>query len=339
MQQEWIAVRGFDGYYIHPLFGICNSKSGELLKGYVPEHAYPTVKLQGPDGPKLLKIHRLMAEAFVYNSDPANKTVVNHKDGNKLNYNVDNLEWVSESENNKHAIETGLRGLRKNGRSLDLLDNQGVILYTFTTLGLAAAYAKCTDRTIRDHLANRMRADGTILVKGVILKPSAPPPDLENETWALLKISVTETNDRFEISTCGRLRLRETKQHLSSNLTMGYPAVNMTRGDLTKTQMYIHRLMAFTYLSPTEEKFDVNHIDKDRTNNRLSNLEILNRKDHLVKDLGKPVLCRKEGVPDTIFPSISKAAEFLNVGISSVTKAIKKGSKCQGWNCYFVPKQ
>lgn len=50
-------------------------------------------------------IHRLVAEHFIHNPDPKNKTTVNHKDGNKLNNNVKNLEWVSPRENNLHYYQ------------------------------------------------------------------------------------------------------------------------------------------------------------------------------------------------------------------------------------------
>lgn len=54
-------------------------------------------------------VHRMVAETFIFNPDPMNKTDVNHKDGNKLNNSVDNLEWVSKSENSKHAYAIGLQ--------------------------------------------------------------------------------------------------------------------------------------------------------------------------------------------------------------------------------------
>ncbi|HEU0125887.1 MAG TPA: NUMOD4 domain-containing protein, partial [Flavobacterium sp.] len=52
-------------------------------------------------------LHRALAEAFIPN--PENKRCVNHKDGNKLNNSLDNLEWATHGENNQHAYDTGLK--------------------------------------------------------------------------------------------------------------------------------------------------------------------------------------------------------------------------------------
>lgn len=69
---------------------------------------YPYWLVHTDTGWKRVYCHRLMAEMFVVNDDPATKKVVNHLDGNKMNYQLTNLEWCSQSENIYHAQRTGL---------------------------------------------------------------------------------------------------------------------------------------------------------------------------------------------------------------------------------------
>lgn len=94
--------------------GIATVKyKGRILKKQLQKRTgYRTVTLYDNNrNGKIKSIHRLVAETFLDN--PNNYPVVNHKDGNKLNNNVDNLEWCTVSHNVKHAYNIGLAKIKK----------------------------------------------------------------------------------------------------------------------------------------------------------------------------------------------------------------------------------
>lgn len=77
-----------------------------ILKQDCMQDGYLGVSLSRHQVPKYVKVHRLVAAAFIPNPD--NLPVVNHKDGNKHNNCVENLEWCTIAYNNEHARVTGL---------------------------------------------------------------------------------------------------------------------------------------------------------------------------------------------------------------------------------------
>ena len=82
----------------------------ELTKGYL------TVKLYLATNKRAYRLNRLVAQAFIVN--PKNKPEVNHRDGNKLNNHITNLEWMTFDENMAHSAKNGLSASgERNGRS------------------------------------------------------------------------------------------------------------------------------------------------------------------------------------------------------------------------------
>lgn len=79
------------------------------LKPFISNSGYYRLNLVLKNGKqKKFSVHRLVAFVFIKNDDPIRKKQVNHKDGDKLNNKVENLEWVSQSENVRHAYNTNL---------------------------------------------------------------------------------------------------------------------------------------------------------------------------------------------------------------------------------------
>ena len=99
-------INGYDNYYIYDNGDVLNTTTNKILKGSIGEHGYKYYRLSKDNQKQMFYAHRLVAEYFLDNKD--NLPVVNHKDGNKLNNNVDNLEWVNYSENIFHAHKNHL---------------------------------------------------------------------------------------------------------------------------------------------------------------------------------------------------------------------------------------
>ena len=96
-------------YQINENGEIYNTKTNNFLKGHIENTGYVSVNLNINGIKKNYSLHRLMADIFLDN--PNNLPIVNHIDGDKTNNKLENLEWVSQSQNRYHAIQTGISNL------------------------------------------------------------------------------------------------------------------------------------------------------------------------------------------------------------------------------------
>lgn len=100
-------ITGFSNYTISEEGVITNVKTQKIKKPWLGKVGYYYIDLYENNKSTKVALHRLLAQTFLPN--PENKRTVNHIDGNKLNNSLANLEWATDSENNQHAYETGLK--------------------------------------------------------------------------------------------------------------------------------------------------------------------------------------------------------------------------------------
>lgn len=106
MKEIWKKIEGFDNYLISNYGNVKNKKTDRILKKTTSKYGYIQYCLR-QNGKAFTKTeHRLVAQAFIPN--PKNFPQINHKDENKKNNNVNNLEWCSNIYNSRY----GTRGKR-----------------------------------------------------------------------------------------------------------------------------------------------------------------------------------------------------------------------------------
>lgn len=155
MDEVWKDIDGFEGVYqisnlgrVKSLRRYRKSKLGKnvlieetILNGAVDAYGYKIIGLSKNGKSHRKKIHRLIAEAFIPNSE--NKPQINHIDGDKLNNSIENLEWCTSSENNLHkARNLGVGKTRDRVKSREpvlMLARNGYIYGRFDSISEASA--------------------------------------------------------------------------------------------------------------------------------------------------------------------------------------------------------
>lgn len=257
-------------YQINEHGEIYSKKTNKLLVGTIYNTGYRMVRLTTKDGKKGYAVHRLVAQSFLPNPD--NLPIVNHIDGNKLNNDVTNLEWVTQSYNRIHASKNHLT---------------------------KEAYGKRQKENIQE----------------------------DNVTWKRYK----DTN--YLVSKDGQVFNTKTKILLKQTPNQsGYIRYTLRVNNQNKSKQ-AHILVIETWTDEILENKVVNHKDGNKTNNKLSNLEVVTKSQnalHSCYSLNnnvKPVIKIFEN-QEILYPSISEAARQNNVTDGAIRFALKTGGKC-----------
>jgi len=134
-------------------------RQNKILKYGIHELGYLYYYLSNNGTSEKIYMHRLVAQHFIPNLD--NKLEVNHKDGNKQNNYVSNLEWCTRFENNKHAFENGLKNNNHFKKKVKII--KGDFSKTFDSIVNCSKYFNCHETTIGQLIKNNHKYKGYIL--------------------------------------------------------------------------------------------------------------------------------------------------------------------------------
>lgn len=163
----WKDVKGYGGKYQISTDGdVWSCKRNCYLRYQISKQGYARIVLYTPDGKAHYEaIHRLVALAFIPNPD--NKPQVNHKDENKLNNSVDNLEWVTAKENANHGVRNEKISVSKY-KPICQYSLDGELLATYPSAKIASEMTKIGDTNIRRVLNGRGKTAGGFIWKFLI---------------------------------------------------------------------------------------------------------------------------------------------------------------------------
>ena len=334
-KDTWEVIKNFPNYEICEQGSVRNMNTKQILSIIITD-TYPSLTLVDVNGyPKTVYVHVLIAKQYIEN--PFNLPQVNHIDGNKMNFSINNLEWMTNKQNCQHAYDIGLNtGARGKGKLVELLDENYRIIDTFTSMLKACDFFNITKRVLEYNLKKNVFGDGTALINSYRIRLKINH-DLEGEVWKSVNVKHDYIDTHYEVSSHGRVRHINKECIRSASMKGDYRRMCLYDGGGGKGKhFYIHRLVAFAFQSyeGNQSDYDVDHIHKNPSYNYECNLAIMKRKEHMIKDQGTKVLSLSNDNKYLIFNSYGLAGKFIGKDSTTIGKAIIRKHICGNYKWF-----
>ena len=326
----WKEISNYDNYKISSFGNVKNNNTGRILKPSIIS-GYYCVGLSNVTI-KTFSVHRLIALAFIENPD--GKPHINHKDKNKLNNNLSNLEWVTIRENNIHRSNGVIQTTNQKLTIWRINLKSGEKIEKYESIELAAKWIY--ENQFGNNIHN-IRSAISCACRGVYKSSCGfkweldKGEHLENEIWKEIDIEHEDTKGYY-ISSLGRFKNK--KGVIMCNYKPHHGRYIYLR--VNKKKYALHRLVALTFLENVYNKPFVNHIDGNKLNNNVINLEwatcsennLHSHKMGLTNGHKRKIIQYDLEMNEiTKFDTIKEAGLLLNISYSCIKDVLKEKQK------------
>jgi hypothetical protein len=333
MSITWKQLENYSKYSISNTGLVRNNRTKKLISGSVSQ-GYVVVTLYPDSGEeKPLRLHRLVALLFHPNEN--NYPVVNHIDGNPLNNNASNLEWSTVIENTRHAVAMGLnkanniravRRISSSGETKEYAsvkeaheDNKDKIKYSSYIVSVCSGKQKTAGGYGWEYIEKREiqeAPEGKVVVgfENYIITPQGTvyskftknfiSPHENKAGYLIIDLQGSSYDEKKDVSAYTRVRSAK------------------------RQKFRIHRLVAEYYIPNPNNYPEVNHRNKDRKDNRVSNLEWVTSKQNLQHAHNKSVFqYNTDWELVASYESLNEADEKTGINHKNISSALRKGGK------------
>jgi len=326
----WKSIQEYENYEVSTFGNVRNKKTGRILKQAITS-GYYCVGLSSIKT-KTYSVHRLVAKSFIPNLE--NKEQINHKDKNRLNNNINNLEWMSAGENNKHRSDGVKQTTNQNLEIYRINPNTNEILEKYNSIEDGAKWVLEQKLTKNFHSA---RSCISCCIRGInnlsfgFKWKKIEQNDLDKEEWREIIINNNKVDNYF-VSSLGRFKNK--KNIIMNNYKPHHSGYIYVRVNIKKYAL--HRLVAQTFIVNLENKPFVNHIDGIKTNNAVSNLEWCSCSENNLHNhkIGLNVGHKRKIIQYDLemnelkkFDTIKDASIELNISLSCIKDVLKEKQK------------
>jgi hypothetical protein len=344
MEEIWKEISDFKKYEISNLGNIRKKDTQQLLKPGIKSGYLSVCLINDTSERKSCKMHRLVALTFIPNIE--NKETVNHKDHNKLNNILTNLEWATTTEQNNHKRKCEKdRQELVSSRAIWRVDkdtDERIELYK--TIKFAAQWVfdnKLTSITdfnngnnIKTKISAVAQGKRTISYGYKWIYDDKDEMKYTDEIWKELPSTIVDGITGYKISNYGRVKNhkgRITEGHL-------HPASGYLWVSIAPKQYLLHRLVAKAFIPNIENKEQVNHIDGNKQNSKASNLEWCTNQENQIHKVTTGLsnwtikIIQYDIHMNEInrFNSMKEASDKLNIAITGISMCCSNKAKTAG---------